>query len=308
MNEGRFVGVDWGTSSLRAYLIDKNGQIVEQTGGAHGIANCNGDFEETLMRYVGQWVRDWGIRDIVMSGMITSKHGWVETPYLPIPVSRQTLVDALAHRQTAEGLDLWFAPGLRLDQDSQTVDVIRGEETQVLACMADGPEQQLIVLPGSHSKWILVRGGQIAWFSTFLTGELFAAIAEHTLLRTTLLQSPSEAQLREGIALGWSDSRLLGGLLHKLFTLRVRGLFAPEGGVSRDLLTGLVLGTEIKEATAQLGSPLPPVTVIGRTELARHYILALEVAGIEGRLGPENAAAEGLHQLFSSRYVGKGLR
>jgi len=302
----RLVGVDWGTSSLRAYLIEEDGQVLEQSSGPDGIANCGGDYEQTLLRHIGPWVAQSGITNIVMSGMITSKHGWVETPYLPVPVDQQALVDALVHRRTTQGLDLWFAPGIRFDRDQRTVDVIRGEETQVLARLASVPDEELVVLPGSHSKWILIQGGEITWFSTFLTGELFAAVAGHTLLRTTLVTgAPSQAALCEGAALGWSED--LGGLLHKLFTLRVRGLFEPDGGVSRDLLSGLVLGTEIREATAQLALPLPPVTVIGNQALAQQYLLALQVAGIEGRIGSESAAAEGLHQLFKQRYAGHGL-
>lgn len=297
-----FVGVDWGTTSLRAYLLDETGRVLEQREGSDGIANCRGRYDETLLRYIGSWL-DSGVRHVVLSGMITSRHGWVETPYLLVPAGGKAVTEALVHRRMSDGLDLWFAPGLRLEQDHRTVDVMRGEETQVLGCLADGaPNPELIILPGSHSKWIFIESGEIAWFSTFVTGELFSAVAQHTILGTTLLHNPcSDAALLEGVELGFSTDQALGGLLHKLFTLRVRGLFDPSGGVSPDLLTGLILGAEIREAATRVQMPLPQATVIGHPALARQYCAALRAAGLKAVTGPDDAAAVGLHQLIKAK-------
>lgn len=297
-----FVGVDWGTTSLRAYLLDEGGRILAQRQGSDGIKNCRGEYHETLLRYIQPWLGT-DVRHVVLSGMITSRHGWVETPYLLAPASGKAMAESLVHRHTADGLDLWFAPGLRLEHDHNTIDVMRGEETQVLGCLTAGaPDVQLVILPGSHSKWILVESGEISWFSTFLTGELFAAVAKHTIVGATLLpEAPSEVALLEGVQLGLSDDQALGGLLHKLFSLRVLGLFDPRGGVPRDLLTGLVLGTEIREALAQVNVPLPVATVIGHPALAEQYVTALRAAGLQAVTGPDDAAAVGLHQLVKAK-------
>ncbi|EYT56597.1 2-dehydro-3-deoxygalactonokinase [Leucobacter sp. UCD-THU] len=300
-----FVGVDWGTSSLRAYLIDDTGAILDQRSGRDGISKTSGQWEQTLLRYIGDWV-DTGVHDVVLSGMITSRQGWVETPYVSLPADAMRIAEEMVHRRVA-GLDLWFAPGLAFERDASTVDVIRGEETQILGQLAeDSSGTSLIILPGSHSKWVLIDGGTVTWFSTFLTGELFNAIAEHTLLRTTLSDKSSKKAFVEGVTLGSASETGEGGILHKLFSLRVRALDNPNGAVSKDLLAGLILGTEIREATQQLAR-LPSAYVIGNSVLARQYITAMETSGLAVELGNEDAAAAGLFKLFQDRKVPSGL-
>lgn len=300
-----FIGVDWGTSSLRAYLIDESGSVLDHRSGRDGISKTPGNWEQTLRRYIGEWV-EAGTREVILSGMITSRQGWVETPYVTVPADATRVADAMVHKHVGE-LDLWFAPGLNLTREGHTLDVIRGEETQILGEVggrADGIK--LVILPGSHSKWVLVEDGIVTWFSTFLTGELFNAIAEHTLLRTTLSDEPSAQAFAEGVTLGSASEEGVGGLLHKLFSLRVRALDAPGGVVSNDLLAGVILGTEIQEATGQLTAS-PPVHVIGTSTLARRYVAALQSKGFAVTIGDENAAATGLFALFQDRKVPSGL-
>ncbi len=303
--EVTFIGVDWGTSSLRAYLLDDAGTLLDQRSGRDGISKSPGEWKQTLLRYIGPWV-EAGAREVVLSGMITSRQGWVETPYATLPADAARIAEGMIHR-TEAGLDLWFAPGLALVDDGRTLDVIRGEETQILGHVSDHDAgAKLIILPGSHSKWALVDGGTVTWFSTFLTGELFNAIAEHTLLRATLTDEPSAEAFGQGVALGSSQKPGDGGLLHKLFSLRVRALAEPGGVVSRDLLAGLIFGTEIQEAIQQLAT-LPPALVIGNSALARQYLAALRIIGVEAHMGDEDAAAAGLFKLFQDRKVPNGL-
>src|SRR5206468_1917494 len=63
---------------------------------------------------------------------------------------------------------------------------MRGEETQILGMVAAAEgfaaASRLIILPGTHSKWAIVAKGRIEAFATFLTGELYAVLKEHSIL------------------------------------------------------------------------------------------------------------------------------
>lgn len=307
------IGVDWGTTMLRAYLLDELGGVVEHREAADGIMAGTRDFHGTLLRSIGPWL-EAGRRDVVLCGMVTSRHGWIETPYVLAPTSRNALAASLVEHRTPEGLRLWFGPGVRLGDDRHTVDVMRGEETQVLGTVEErAGDASLVVLPGSHSKWILVEDGQISWFATFMTGEVFAALRRHTILRESLRSTDAdgaadpvagEDALSRGVRLALSAGPG-GGLLHQLFRIRVESLFADSDRLEDDYLSGLLLGTEIIEAQARLPErhAARPVEVIGDPALAAQYLRALDEAGIEARRGRSHAAATGMFRLARARGV-----
>ena len=73
---------------------------------------------------------------------------------------------------------------------------MRGEETQILGVLAaSGRGDGLFVLPGTHSKWARVEAGRIVGFATFMTGEVFAALKDHSLLGR-LMAPPDGSRLR----------------------------------------------------------------------------------------------------------------
>jgi len=185
--------------------------------------------------------------------------------------------------------------------------VIRGEETQVLGELGGGPGaergRRAIVLPGTHSKWLFAEGGRIVWFATFMTGELFAVLKAHSILgRLIAGEAADEAAFARGLAYGRDGP---GGLLKRLFSARTLGLFdqLPASGIA-PYLSGLLIGIEIAEALQCL--PEIPgatgITVIGGTELAARYRLALEAAGLRVRAGHPEASARG--QLLIARAAG----
>ncbi len=76
------VTLDWGLTRLRAYLLDGGGEIVERRDSAAGVLALEaGGFEAALAAAISHW----GAAPVIASGMITSRQGWVETPYLDCP-------------------------------------------------------------------------------------------------------------------------------------------------------------------------------------------------------------------------------
>jgi len=181
------IGIDWGTTSFRAYRIDADGGVLETRSAPAGILKvADGDFEAVLEREVGSWLAAAPALPVVISGMITSRQGWLEVPYCACPAGSAELAEALREHVTRAGRRLRFVPGLSLIGSDRVPDVIRGEETQIIGELGlagdDGLGRQAIVLPGTHSKWVFAEEGRIVWFATFMTGEVFAVLKEHSIL------------------------------------------------------------------------------------------------------------------------------
>ena len=89
----RFIALDWGTTSFRAYLADASGTVRDTVSAPEGIlAVADGRFEEALEKHIGVW--DTSL-PVMAAGMITSRQGWIELPYLPCPASAADLAGAL---------------------------------------------------------------------------------------------------------------------------------------------------------------------------------------------------------------------
>lgn len=283
------IGVDWGTSRLRVAVVGERGDILAEHAANAGILTVDaGGFASVLQAAIEALGRPARQLPIVLSGMITSRQGWHELPYAPCPADATTLARAL--RRVAEpGLgDLYFITGLRSTDADGLPDVMRGEETQILG-QDDIQAGEVVVLPGTHSKWVTVEDGRIVRFRTYLTGELFAVLKTHSILGRLMADGPDDAL---AFARGVEASLAGPGLLGMLFSARSLPLLGglPETAI-QDYLSGLLIGAELREA---LSAARPAaVVVIGSDALARRYATALELAGVAQRPGRPDAAVRG---------------
>ncbi|HYR00245.1 MAG TPA: 2-dehydro-3-deoxygalactonokinase [Casimicrobiaceae bacterium] len=287
------IAVDWGTTSARAYRLDARGEVTGVHAAPLGIQHVTGGYPDALAALLGDWSGESAPR--LACGMIGSRQGWVEAPYVDCPGGLDALARGIV--RTADGA-LAIVPGLACRGTDGVPDVMRGEETQILGAIADGAKPTLAILPGTHSKWALVRAGAITAFSTHMTGELFAVLREHSILGRML--APLEAAFAaEAFALGARRGAERGAeLLHLLFGVRTLALLnglTPEK--ARDYLSGLLIGCEIAAGRAWVeasGVPLDAALLIGSRALCGRYATALREAGTAARIAPEDAAARGL--------------
>ncbi len=296
------IALDWGTTQLRAYRIDRDGRVVAEIGSGPGIlAVPGGDFEAAFEATVGAWLRDDNTCPILASGMIGSRQGWIEAPYVPCPAGLDQVAANLVSLETRGGRHIRFVPGIERIGDDGVPDVARGEETQIIGDIgADSDRRGLYVLPGTHSKWAIVRGGRIAWFATFMTGELFAVLGRHSILGR-LMQggSEDEAAFLRGVGYAGGTSKDAGGLLKRLFSARTLALFdrLPPEGV-RSYLSGLLIGTEIEEALGCIGAMdadrESEIVIVGGAGLAATYATALQARGRRCAIRQEDVTARGL--------------
>jgi 2-dehydro-3-deoxygalactonokinase len=271
------IGVDWGTSSFRAFRIDATGAIVDRRSGPHGILSVSdGDFDRALQSQIGDWL-DGARTPVVMSGMIGSRQGWVEASYVTCPAGLGDFAAGLVP-VAFERAEVRIVPGVETATATMR-DVMRGEEAQVFGALAVlGADAGRFVLPGTHSKWVRVEAGQVAGFSTYMTGEIFAAVRNHTILGRLMEEGgDSPAAFVHGVRDG-ARAGGPGALLHRLFGVRTAGLFGDMAGAELpDYLSGLLIGAEMADAGQRDSRP---VRIIASEALARRYGMAATELGL----------------------------
>lgn len=288
------IGIDWGTTSFRAFRLDDQGAIVDRRAAPRGIlAIESARFEEELLRQVGDWIAD-GERRVLMAGMIGSRQGWQEAPYVRCPAGAADIA-AGAIAVPFAGAALRILPGLTDTDAAGVPDVLRGEETQIVGALAAMAEVALACLPGSHSKWAEVAGGRITGFATYLSGEAFAALRSHTILGRTMREGPTDtAAFDRGVARAADP----GHLLHHLFGVRALALFGALGEAEgASYLSGLLIGHEVRAACAGDDDDGASVHLIGAETLCALYSRAIAARGAQAVVHGEEAAARGLFRL-----------
>ncbi len=281
------IGIDWGTTSFRAWRLGADGTVLGARAAARGIlAVSDGGFAAALREQCGDWLAE-GEDRVLLSGMIGSRQGWVETPYLPCPAGIEDLAAALV-AVPFPGAEIRLVPGLSARDGQDVPEVLRGEETQIAGLdFADG----LVCLPGSHSKWVRLEAGRVAGFETYFSGETFAALRSATILGRMMGDGPTDlAAFDRGLGRAGDP----GHLLHHLFGVRTLGLggtFAPAASAS--YLSGLLIGHEVGAAMAAGAR----VTIVANAQLSPLYARAVAARGGVATLTSPDAAARGLARI-----------
>ena len=284
------IGVDWGTSSQRAFRLGADGAVLERREAGRGILHVEGGrFAEALRSIAGDWI-DGGERHVLLSGMIGSRQGWVEAPYLACPAGPDDLAAALV-RVPFEGATVLLVPGLTDADDADTPEVMRGEETQLAGLPSLLEEDALACLPGSHSKWARLADGRITAFRTYLSGEMFAALRSGTILGRMMTEGPmAEDAFDRGVARSGEP----GHLLHHVFGVRTLGLMHRlEDADSASYLSGLLIGHEVRAAlpTGRL------VHLVGAPSLCGLYARVIEACSGSAVVEDSEAASRGLARI-----------
>ncbi|MGQ7272790.1 2-dehydro-3-deoxygalactonokinase [Marinobacter sp. V034] len=300
LKSGRLITIDWGTSNFRSALLDDAGHVIDRIQAPRGILHlAAGEFPTALQELLAPWLPHLPAVPILMAGMVGSADGLFEVPYLPCPARLDDVADALVQIPNVD-LDrpVFIVPGLRSQSTAGTHDVMRGEEIQILGAIDDdASEMQTFCLPGTHSKWVALDGRRVMHFSTSMTGDVFAALRNHTILSRFAREGEHNP---EAFARGIALAEQPGGLLHHLFSARAEVLL---GGLAADAdaayLSGILIGEEVRSMLEALNTQ-GPVTLIGDGRLTELYAEALSAFGHDTRrIDGDQAAVAGLHYLAS---------
>lgn len=284
--------VDWGTTSFRADLVTGDGQVLDHVETPQGISAIpDRGFEAVLTAALAPWLAAHGPLPVVALGMITSRNGWTEVPYVPCPASLADLARGTVRRRLPNGSALIFLAGLTDPATRPFPDVMRGEETQIAGLGLD--RDATLVLPGTHSKWARVRDGRIAGFQTFVTGEVFALLTTHSFIARSAIApaTPDMAAFRRGLATAEQAPAMLSVLFSARTGMLANALAPAEIG---DYISGLVIGQEFRQAR-ETGwfAPGDTIGIVGNDGLNARYAIAAQVFGLTVQDGGEAAAIKG---------------
>ncbi|CUI09168.1 2-dehydro-3-deoxygalactonokinase [Massilia antarctica] len=269
----QLLGIDWGTSNRRAYLVGRDGKCLARHADDQGMLAVGGDFAGSLAALRASM----GVSDaipVVMSGMVGSASGWQEVPYLDTSVPLTALP---AHLVPVTGqAGCFIVPGYCTRDGA--VDVMRGEETQLLGAVGCGLGDGWVVLPGTHSKWVYLRGGRIDQLVTYMTGELFAMLAGASTLAALMADGPDDDT---AFAAGLQEARRGRPLSNALFGVRARVVSKTMAAAqARSFVSGLLIGTEFVAAQGHADSA---IDIIASSALSARYQSAAAHYGMPAR-------------------------
>ncbi|MEO8115347.1 MAG: 2-dehydro-3-deoxygalactonokinase [Phenylobacterium sp.] len=282
---------DWGTTNLRAWTLDAGGKVVVSQDFALGVSKLAPG--EAAARFVDE-VRpalDAVELPAILCGMVGSNLGWTVVPYVDCPAGIAELAGSLTPVE-AKGGPVRIVPGTRAPGLTDAPDVMRGEETQLMGWLAQHPERargrQVVCHPGTHAKWMLVEDGRLVRFITAMTGELFAVLGRHSVLKSDA-PAEDEAAFDAGVAAAGDG----GALAARLFTARARVVGGGEPAESTpSYLSGLLIGAEVAAMPGLLGlADGAPVSLLGDDGLCRWYRRAFDHRGRPSETFDGEAAA-----------------
>ena len=298
-----WIAVDWGTSNVRAWRINRNGDVVSSGASDKGMANLRPQgFEAALLELAGGWLPIDSRAEVIICGMAGAKTGWVEAPYRSAPCPPLARGETASPPVRDTRLDVCIVPGIKTDRPGY--DVMRGEEIQIAGYLAGDPAfEGVLCMPGTHTKWVHVANGEIVSFRTFMSGELFRILSRHSVLAACL------------DADGWSESEFLRSvdtvlarpesLAGQLFAIRAAALIAdlpPADAAAR--LSGSLVGAEIAAARQYwLGRNL---VIVGAQKVAQAYLAALTQVGAQPAMA--NAAQVTLDGFAALRHMRTGAK
>ena len=293
----RLVAVDWGTTTLRGALLDGSGAVLEERSFARGMLSvAPNEFAAVFLSCFASWMEGSDTLCLVC-GMAGSKQGWREAPYCACPAGFDDIARQLTWVQPGK---IAIVPGLRCENNGipgvpgmeRIPDVLRGEETQVFGALKLlGLDEGLFVLPGTHSKWVRVASGVVQGFRSYMSGEFFALLSQHSILARSL---PPDHTPFDGVAFNHGVAMALhqSSLLQTAFGTRALGLFERLPALAlRSYLSGLVIGEELRAEAPVAGDS---IVLIGADPLGSQYARALRQCGIDAQRVGAKASWSGL--------------
>jgi 2-dehydro-3-deoxygalactonokinase len=294
----RFIAGDWGTTHLRLFLCDADGTALDHRSGP-GAVESAGRFDTVLASQTAAWELQHGPLPTVLCGMVGSSLGWVQVPYVPCPARPEHI--AAACTSIVDGR-VHIVPGLSCQNRFGAPDLLRGEETQLLGAFSRFEPRQLVCLPGTHTKWVVVEEGQVRDFFTAPTGELFAVLRDHSVLVRPPQggdAAPDAAAFNKAVASVAAQPDV--AVLHRLFECRSRPLsgdLPPTAAAA--YLSGLLIASDVHGALRALSNTFVPSTVvlIGAPQLTQRYASACATLGLQAtQIDGATASLAGLTQI-----------
>lgn len=283
-----FLSCDWGTTNFRLRLIESDTSLVmQEVDSDQGIAKTYKEWLDTnypdgrRINFYKKVLYD-AIQELplpsstenlplIISGMASSSIGMKELPYSKLPF---TLDPCNINTFSIEPDETLPHPIILVSGCSTDTDIMRGEETILLGCDKEDTEDIIYVLPGTHSKHIMVNRGMVKTINTYVTGELFELLVQRSVLSNSVAKGVDEPSFLKGVT-----DALGNNFLNRIFSVRAKHILDQTSPVANyEYLSGLVIGTELKEFKKDLTTT---VKLVSEYPLLKIYEMALHTIGIK---------------------------
>jgi 2-dehydro-3-deoxygalactonokinase len=302
VTEPWFLSCDWGTTSFRLRLVscEETPEVVSKFASERGIGSFRRGGTELFEAYLYEGIGELDVPHfaqittlpVVISGMASSSIGWRDVPYARLPFCVTNSDDLVWEKLTLTARDQIYPVYLLSGVCSQN-DIMRGEESELLGLFVDpglrevANEKCVVILPGTHSKHVIIEKGAVVDFVTLMTGELFDVLANHSVLRNSVDWSVLQQQGKKplvGEALQSFEAGLEAsrdsGVVPNLFHVRTRTVLGEvDAEPNTWYLLGVLLGAEMATLVdKQVGSH---IVLAAKPEFQWSYRRALEFLGIK---------------------------
>ena len=294
MSQPAYVAVDWGTSSFRLWVMDRTGHVLGERRSDQGMMTAGKTgFAAVLQSHLDALAAP-SDAPVVICGMAGARQGWVEAGYIDTPARLSDILDRAAV-VPGQGRGIRILPGIA-QRDARAPDVMRGEETQLLGALGlEAAGVADVCMPGTHSKWVRMRGGAVARFATFMTGELFSAVARDTILSHAVsgaAEAVDDDAFTSAVAEAFAAPALAANLLFRVRSRQL--LFGGSAAAARETISGTLIGLELAAGLAER-APDATVTLIASGRLLRLYQLAFAALSVPQRsVDADEAVRNGL--------------
>ena len=297
------VFIDWGTTNFRAYKFDlKANKVLKKIETDKGILNLKN--RKQYINIILDTLRKFRLKKdqyILMAGMVGSKKGLYEVPYVPVPTTIKKISLKIPVKKISN-INIRIVPGL-VYKKNNFLDVIRGEETLVIGAINKVKIRKYCFLccPGTHSKWISIENKKFKSFSSYMSGEIYSAIYKCTILLQSLQKSSnkfSKNYFIKGLNLikkGYSFPNIL-------FKIRTMDLFNQSKPYERNsFLSGLIIGMEINDISKQKKIYKSTVILIASGALTKMYSISLNYYKIKYNLvNADECFINGMKKIYES--------
>jgi len=323
-----YFAVDSGTTNSRVWLM-RDREVLAKKRVSVGVRNTAIDgnnralvegLRETMLQLTHENSHS-GVQIVIAAGMITSNLGLHEVRHVQAPAGLLELASNVQEKdfEDLEGITFYFIPGVRsgpgvADLDNiDSIDIMRGEETEVMGALEeieqihDGP--LLYIHLGSHTKMIqLDPSRRIVAGASTLAGELTQSIVEQTILRSSLPESPFATFTSTFFSQGWEHCQRVG-FTRSLYEVRILQLNSafPKGDLASFML-GAIISEEFRcLTTLTRDTRSQQVLLSGLPNLQPAWAFALENHGFSVRKlsteETERCFLTGMFRIFEQRSV-----
>jgi len=297
----RYITIDMGTTNTRIKYIEENVAMASYkekigvrdtaiTGSPQKLEICIKNGIDECLKDCNRKISD--VDKIIASGMITSNLGLVEIPHLETPIDMKGIKEHVMIKTFEEIVDrpMYFIPGVknRIEDKSsekfQSIDMMRGEETESIGALylTKTEGDVVYISPGSHTKFVFFDDKhRIMKCSTTLTGELLWALANETILASSiprsLISNIEEKYIMDGI-----ETVKKYGFSKTCFLVRIMDIFTeatPNGRAN--FIAGAICYYDIKSIEEELKKKKFKILIGGTKALRELYSTIFKIMGYD---------------------------